>query len=545
MNVPPLSQFQEVLRFYFQRRLLVIFAFGIASGFPWVLIGSAMSAWLNESGISRSAIGYFGVVFAMYSINFLWSPLVDRVKIPFLSKLMGHRRSWILFCQLAIIISCLFLSQADLVNGSLHTAGLIALSIALFSATQDIAIDGYRIDSIGEHESEVQSAGAGMATSGWWTGYGGLGAIPFFLSDSTTWNWSSIYILLAGVVLIIALIGLFAQEPKTDRSLQQKGSEEKYQVAVSHHPRIASVIPVAALSMMILLGWAILGFIGLPDTISSSPIQLWLGWTAIQIGLFVIIVKALFQLHGASESSTKKTSLNRSIATGHKITAWLIVTLVEPLADFFKRNGTRFAISILLFVLLFKLGEAFLGRMSIVFYQEIGFTNSEIATYSKLLNWGVTIAFSLIGSYVTMRAGILRGLFIGGSAMALSNLFFAVIAIQGPSIPLLVVSVIIDGFTSAWSTVAFVGLISLLANRAFTASQYALMASIATMGRTVIGSSSGALVDWLDGNWALFFLLTTLMVIPGLLFLYSIRKPIQCIEDENRAKKAHPSGTSS
>ena len=122
--------------------------------------------------------------------------------------------------------------------------------------------------------------------------------------------------------------------------------------------------------------------------------------------------------------------------------------------------------------------------------------------------------------------------------LAFLVLFVAVIAYVGPSVPLLVVSVIIDGFTTSWSTVAFVGLISILANRAFTASQYALMASIATMGRTVLGSSSGALVDWLNGNWALFFVLTTLMVIPGLLFLYSIRKPIQRIEDENKAKTA-------
>ncbi|RTE86769.1 MFS transporter permease [Aliidiomarina sp. B3213] len=532
MQVPPLSKFGEVLKFYFQRRLLVIFVFGIASGYPWVLIGSAMSAWLNESGISRSAIGYFGVVFAMYSINFLWSPLVDRIKIPVLSNALGHRRGWILFCQLGIAASCLLLSQADLVNGSLHTAGLIALSIALFSATQDIAIDGYRIDSIAENEAEVQSAGAGMATSGWWTGYAGLGAIPFFLSDSDAWNWSSIYVLLAVIVLAIALLGLFAREPKTDRAIQQQEAEQKFRRDVASHPGAAAILPFAAITMMTLLGWAILGFAGL----TSVTYKTWIIWALAQTALFILIVRTLIGLHRNSHGVHASHQVQLTIKTSHKIIAWLIVTLIEPLADFFKRNGTRFALSILLFVLLFKLGEAFLGRMSIVFYQEIGFTNSQIGTYSKLLNWGVTIAFSLIGSYITMRAGILKGLFIGGTAMALSNLFFAAIALTGPSVPMLVAAVIIDGFTAAWSTVAFVGLISLLANRAFTASQYALMASIATMGRTVIGSTSGALVDWLGGNWALFFLLTTLMVIPGLLFLYSIRKPIQAIEQKHRAK---------
>ncbi|CUS49470.1 MAG: beta-lactamase induction signal transducer AmpG [Idiomarinaceae bacterium HL-53] len=540
MQKNTLSNPADIIRFYLQKRLLVIFVFGVASGFPWVLIGSAMSAWLNESGVSRTAIGYFGVVFAMYSINFLWSPLVDRLRIPVLCQKLGHRRGWILFCQLAIIASCLALAQIDLSQHSLHAAGLIALSVAIFSATQDIAIDGYRIDSIAEHEGRMQSAGAGMAVSGWWTGFAGLGAIPFFLSDSAVWNWSSIYILLAGIVFLIAVVGLIADEPKTNRDLAQREAELKYQRAATLAPNKALSIPIMGLIGIALLGWAILGFRGLPEALFSQAYWLWLAWFGIQCVLVTAIIRALLLLQKAAHSPANKVyqQIDNPITQRHRVAAWLIVTLVEPLADFFQRNGVRFALSILLFVLLFKVGEAFLGRMSIVFYQEVGFTNSQIGTYSKLLNWGVTILFSLVGSYVTMRTGIIRGLFIGGIAMAMSNLFFAVIAYVGPSVPLLVVSVVIDGFTTSWSTVAFVGLISILANRAFTASQYALMASIATMGRTVLGSSSGALVDWLNGNWALFFVLTTLMVIPGLLFLYSIRKPIQRIEDENKAKTA-------
>jgi PAT family beta-lactamase induction signal transducer AmpG len=146
--------------------------------------------------------------------------------------------------------------------------------------------------------------------------------------------------------------------------------------------------------------------------------------------------------------------------------------------------------------------------------------------------------FSLIGSIFTIRYGILKGLFIGGIAMAASNLLFSVIALVGPSKPLFALTVFVDGFTSAWGSVAFVALLSVLCNKSFTASQYALMASLGTFGRVMLGSYSGIIVDWLDGNWALFFVLTSLMVIPSLLFLYSIRKPLSLLIAQNNASNS-------
>jgi PAT family beta-lactamase induction signal transducer AmpG len=217
-------------------------------------------------------------------------------------------------------------------------------------------------------------------------------------------------------------------------------------------------------------------------------------------------------------------------SSGQSLKSWLYSTVVTPFAEFFNRNGVKLAASFLLFIFLFKIGEAFLGRMSIVFYKEVGFSNTDIATYSKLLNWWVTIVFSLLGGIVNIRFGIYRGLMVAGIAMAASNLLFAVIAQTGPSTSLLAITVIVDGFTGAWSTVAMVAFISLLCNRAFSATQYALMASLSVAGRTLVASSSGFFVDAMDGNWSLFFILTALMVIPSLGFLYSIRKNIKKLE---------------
>ncbi|WP_333971495.1 AmpG family muropeptide MFS transporter [Alteromonas mediterranea] len=438
--LPKAEVLLTALKTFNDKRYLSIFLFGISSGFPWIMIGSVLSAWLKDEGLSRSAIGLFGIIFATYSFNFLWSPLVDKLKPP----LLGQRKGWIFAMQGCIVLLCLGMSQLS-ATYDLYYVALIGLLIAVASATQDIAIDGFRIDCVEKKDKDGMSAASSVATAGWWTGYGGLGAIPFFLAELTTWSWPNIYLLLSVIMVLLMCATCIADEPQIDR-------------------------------------------------------------------------EALLE---------KITDAN---ATSSPLVYWIRTTLITPFAEFFNRNGVKLAASFLLFTFLFKIGEAFLGRMSIVFYKEVGFSNSDIATYSKLLNWWVTIVFSLLGGLVNIRYGIYRGLMIAGVAMAASNLLFALIAQTGPSTSLLAITVIVDGFTGAWSTVAMVAFISLLCNRAFSATQYALMASLSVAGRTLVASSSGIVVDSLNGNWSLFFIITAVMVIPSLCFLYSIRHHIKRVE---------------
>jgi PAT family beta-lactamase induction signal transducer AmpG len=160
--------------------------------------------------------------------------------------------------------------------------------------------------------------------------------------------------------------------------------------------------------------------------------------------------------------------------------------------------------------------------MSIPFYKEIGFSNEQIGHYSKLIGWGATIFFTLLGSVFNVKFGIVRGLMIGGVAMAASNLMFAWIAQVGPNENLFLATIIVDNFTTAFSTVAFVSFLTLLTGQAFSATQYALLASLGNFGRTTLASFSGELVDFLN-DWSTFFILTSLMVIPSLIMLYSLR----------------------
>lgn len=439
----------QYLSYFKDKRLINVFAFGIASGFPWVLIGSVMSAWLKDEGLSRSMIGLFGVVFACYSVNFLWSPLVDRLKLPLLQKLFGQRRSWILLSQLFILLATLFLTQVD-IKSQLYTVALCCFVIALAGATQDIAIDAFRIDTLREDENHKTTAAATMATSGWWTGYALLGALPFYVADLPSWQWQQVYFVLAMVMLVIMCAVFYADEPESNRE----------------------------------------------------------------------------QVHAQLEANVLGNN-NNALA---KMKAWLWVTLVEPVKSFFERNGVKTALALLAFIFMFKIGEAFLARMSIVFYKEIGFSNSQIATYSKIGTGLITIVFAFLGSLFNSRYGIVKGLFISGVAMAASNLMFSLIALQGPKESLYAIAIVVDGFTAAWSLVSMVAFISMLCDRAFSATHYALLASLGNLGRTLLSGSSGYLIDWLDGNWAVFFLLTALMVIPSLLFLFLIRHRLMELE---------------
>ncbi|RTZ16068.1 MFS transporter [Vibrio aquaticus] len=432
----PSLTWRETIRSYLDKRLMWVFMLGCSSGFPWVLIGSNMSGWLKDAGLTRAAIGYFGSVFAVYAINFLWAPLVDRVKLPVLHSILGQRRSWIFLCQSLVLVSTLFIAGVDPSQNLMFTS-MLALGIAIASATQDIAIDAFRIDTFPKSESSKLPQASAMAVIGWWTGYSLPGYLAFINADSIGWN--GVYYGMALIVALLMLFTLLVGEPNTNRETLQSQAEQR---------------------------------------------------------------------HGKVVQS--------------KVIAWFSVTVIEPFLDFFKRNGVQVAVTLLLFVFLFKIGEAFLGRMSITFYKEVGFSNEQIGYYSKLLGWGATIIFTLVGSMFNVKFGIVRGLMIGGIAMAASNLMFAWIAKVGPNEHLFLATIIVDNFTTAFSTVAFVSFLTILTGQAFSATQYALLASLGNFGRTTLASFSGEMADYLN-DWSLFFIITSLMVIPSLVMLYSLR----------------------
>ena len=451
------EKISNLFKYYFDIRMIRILLLGAISGFPWVLIGSSLSLWLKEEGLSRSTIGWAGLIFGVYAFNYLWAPLIDRIQIPFLTKKIGHRRGWIVLMQLVILISLILWS---LINPSENLAFLISIGlvIAIASSTQDITVDALRIEQVGEHETKSMAAGAAMAVVGWWTGYklGGVVALftaEYFENIGVNNYWQATFLVMGVVVILMNIALMFVHEnSNTERILSQKKTDE--------------------------------------------------------------IIKNKFG--------------NNNFLT--KILSWLSGTIGGPVISFFKKNGFSIAIGILGFVFLFKIGEAFLGRMSIVFYKELGFSKSDIAIYSKTLGWITTVVFTLLGGLFAIRSGTVKTMFIAGGLMAVTNLMFTLLAWSGKSELLFATAVILDDIAAAFATVAFVAFISLLVDRTYTATQYALLASIGTAGRTLLASSSGSLVDWLNGDWGIFFILTALMVIPSLICLWFIRKKLKLSE---------------
>lgn len=436
---------------YFERRMARILLLGIISGFPWVLIGSSLSLWLKEDGLSRTTIGWAGLIFGVYAVNFLWAPLIDRIRIPYLTQRLGHRRAWIVMLQ-ALILASLGGWSVIHPSASLEVVIAIGLVIAIASATQDITIDALRIEQIGTHEGHSMAAGAAIAVVGWWTGYklGGVAALntaEVFQSAGVE-NYWQITFLVMGLVIISCNVALMfvPEQPPAERGVAQSADDQMI---------------------------------------------------AAQLGLRGVFGRAM---------------------------AWLVATVVGPLMSFFRRNGFAIALAILGFVFLFKIGEAFLGRMSIIFYKEIGFTKSDIALYSKGIGWITTVVFTLLGGLLAIHIGLIRAMFAAGILMAMTNLMFSWLAWVGPSEMLFASAVLLDDLAAAFATVTFVAFISMLVDRTYTATQYALLASIGTAGRTLFASSSGALVDWLDGDWGIFFMITALMVIPSLICLLLLRR---------------------
>ena len=448
------NKFQTV-KVFFEIRMLKIFLLGIISGFPWVLIGSSLSLWLKEEGLSRSTIGWAGAIFAVYAINYLWAPLVDKLKIFWLTKKIGHRKSWIFLMQLFIGISLLIWSSID-PEKNLFLIILIGLLIAIFSSTQDISIDALRIEQVKSHESNIMAAAASMAVIGWWTGFKIGGLLSLFISD------------------YFEKIGLYNY------------------------------------------------------------------WQITFIFLFFILMLLNFLLLTIEELSKKEPKKNKLSFLkktkfsffGNRINSilfWIFETIVTPIYDFFKKNGLSIGIGLLAFLFLFKIGEAFLGRMSLIFYKEIGFTKSDIGIFSKGLGWITTVLFTLIGGILTVKIGLVRSIFIAGIFMAVTNLLFSLLFWTGKNYLIFSIAVILDDLAAAFATVAFVAFISVLVNSQYTATQYALLASIGTLGRTTLASSSGNLVDYLNGDWGLFFIITCLMVVPSLILIFFLKGKIKAL----------------
>ena len=406
---------------YTNRKLVIIMLLGFASGLPLLLTLSTLSVWLVEIGITKTTIGFFALVGLPYSLKFLWAPFMDNLQIPFLTKYFGRRRGWILLTQMLLIMSLIFLGYSNPSIDPKLTA-LAALLVAFFSASQDIVIDAFRVESL---EKKFYGAGAAMIVFGYRLGMLSAGAGALYLASF--YDWSIVYILMSLQILVGSFAVLIAKEPEQSALINV---EKK---------------------------------------------------------------KNIFH--------------------------WLHYSVINPFRDFMKKGDW---LIIILFVVLYKFGDALVSVVANPFYIEMGFSKIEIANVSKIFGLIATLAGAFIGGIIVKQSGIFKSLLVCGILQMLSNLFYAIQAYIGYNIGFLIATIGFMDLASGMGTAAFIAYLSSLCNIRYTATQYALLSALASLGRTFLSSPGGYLVDTI--NWIPFFIFTSVAAIPGIYLLVILKK---------------------
>lgn len=264
-------------RIYLDRRLITILAMGFASGLPFLLTSVTLSAWLAQAGIAKTMIGFMSWASSVYALKFLWSPVVDRMPLPWLTKRMGRRRSWMVLSQImcmAAMVGLGLTSPGD--NLGLTAVWVVALAFA--SATQDIVIDAYRIEYL---EQSQYGAGAAMTTLGYRIGVLASGGGALILADAAGWAVS--YAIMAALMALGLITTFVSPEPKSSQAVVH---EKNYALWFK-----AAVVNPFADFMSRPNALAILAFIALYKygdallAIMSNPFYVDLGFTLTQIGL--------------------------------------------------------------------------------------------------------------------------------------------------------------------------------------------------------------------------------------------------------------------
>ena len=485
---------------------------GFSAGVPILLIFSTLGLWLNEAGVAKSTITYFSWAALGYSFKFVWAPLVDRLPLPGLTRVLGRRRAWMLVSQLAIMSAIFLMASVDPKAGldSLEVMAYGAVLLGFASATQDIVIDAYRIESADKDMQSMLSATyiAGYRLGMLVAGAGALFIASYFGSSKELYSfdaWSSTYMVMALVMLVGITTTLFIKEPDSTQALSE--------YTTADYVRFFALFVVVVLS-----------FIG-GFNLLSTPIA------ALKSTLTELLGNA--NLSGFISGTLRMLV---SIAIAYLATRVLIVlnlvnramvdqTYVNPIKDFFNRYGLRTAWLLLAVIGLYRISDIVLGVMANIFYQDLGFTKVEIATISKTFGLFMTIAGGFVGGVMAMRIGVYKVLFLGAVLSALTNLLFIVLANVGNNISWLYVTITMDNLSAGLAGAAFIAFLSALTNVKFTAVQYAVFSSLMTLIPKAFGGYSGSIVQSI--GYSEFFMLTTLMGVPILYLVYKTKAYIQ------------------
>ena len=459
-----IRSFIEIISPYFQKKIFITLSMGFVSGIPLLLTITLLQAWLTDEGISKSTIGLFALVGLPYSLKFLWAPIFDGITL----STFGRRRSWMLVTQILLIITITGLGMTDPAMNATNVA-ILAVLVAFASASQDIVIDAYRRESLSDEE---QTLGASAYVLGYRIGALAAGAGGLILADYM--SYQMVYAFMSLVMLYGVLITIIADEPKSNYR-PSSFIETVIKPFIEFFDRYTSINNIAADRLKhVRSGLSIT--LRPDDKIRSEKIS-----------------------HGYKRSKITRRNILKNI-------------FLTP-------------VLILLFILLYKIGDTMAHSLSTNFYLDIGFSKTEIGTIVKFFGLFATLVGAFAGGLIALKIGLYQSLIMFGIFQAIATLGFSLLAIVGDNIYLLMTVISLENLAAGMGYTAYLAFIANMTNKQFTATQFALMTALMSLPRTLFSGFSGYLVEFLD--WELYFVFCSLIAIPALIILSKLKREIK------------------
>ena len=522
---PPIAKksWGEAAKAYLDRRAMIMLFLGFAAGIPILLIFSSLSLWLREAGFDRSVVTTFSWAALGYSFKFIWAPLVDAVPLPILTRLLGRRRSWILIAQLLIILAIYMMASINPTDeSSLHYMAMAAVLLGFSSATQDIVVDAYRIELA---PASFQSVLSAMYTAGYRLGmiFAGAGALylaDYFGSTEEFYSyeaWRNTYWIMAAVMGVGVVTTLIIREPVSEQIRIDRPASDYARLV------LVFVLSVAAFIIAFVNVGALL-----PETDS------------VMLAFVIEVVHLLASLLVASVVGYL------SVKVGVVKQEMAYTTWVEPVVDFFRRYGKK-ALLLLALIGLYRISDIVAGVISNVFYQDMGFSKTDIANAVKLVGVIMVIAGGFLGGILAQKLRMMQAMMVGAILACVTNLLFVLLTYHPGSLPHMYVAVIFDNLAAGLASAVFIAFLSALTSIRFTAVQYAIFSSLMTLLPKVMGGYSGAIVD--NMGYPFFFIFTFAIGMPILILIYLVDKHIvigdndDIYGDNDKLTKANPNLT--
>ncbi len=490
-------------------RLAVVLLLGFASGLPLALTGQAMQAWLSMEGLDVATIGFLSLVGLPYTFKFLWAPLMDRFELP----LLGRRRGWLVLTQLALA-GALMAMAATSPTQATRAFALLAVVVAFVSASQDVVIDAYRTDLLGAAE---RGLGSSLNVLGYRLAMIVSGGIALIWTDPNQgggWDWPEVYRFMAGLMVAAAVLSALVL-PRLPALAAPR--------SLARNDLIGFVAVLAAVALGVLITDRVVSPLA-RSMFASAP--KWADLLALLIGMAITLPLAAWAARRAK-----------------------FETLLSGLSNYFSQPG---AAAFLLFIVLYKLGDAFAGSLMTPFLlKSMAFAPAEVGVVNKVIGLWLTIGGALLGGALMLKLGLWRSLMLFGVLQMASNLGFWWLAVSGKGLmPGLVIPAFDWGFVKLASatpvdggllmviafenlsggmgTAAFVAFLMSLCNQRFTATQFALLSAFASVGRVWVGPLAGVLAETI--GWPTFFLVSTVVALPALWMLWWLRVPVRALE---------------